>query len=234
MPTFEEIYAAHADDYDKLVEREDRNHQVLAAIQKIHPLDAANVIELGAGTGRITRQIAPFVKTIRAFDGSAHMLGVARMRLEKQNCTNWSLEVADNASLPATDASADVSIAGWSFGHQTAWANDWRQAIGAAVNEMLRVLRPGGTAIILETLGTGVSDPAPPNETLAAYYEWLEQERGFQKTWIRTDYEFASLDEAVRLFRFFFGDSRAQRVLDQGSVIVPECTGVWYYKRPST
>ncbi len=234
MPTFEEIYAAHADDYDNLVEREDHEGQVLAAIQKIHPLEGSDVVELGAGTGRITRQLVPFVKTIRAFDGSAHMLSVARQRLEKTGHSNWLLDVADNVALPVADASADLSVAGWSFGHQTAWAEEqWRQTIGAAVNEMQRVLRPGGSAIILETLGTGVSEPAPPNEALAAYYQWLEQDRGFQKTWIRTDYEFSSLDEAVRLFRFFFGEARAQRVFERGSVIVPECTGVWYSKRIS-
>lgn len=233
MPTFEEIYAAHADDYDRLVEREDYQNQLLAAIQRIHALEGSDVVEFGAGTGRITRQLVPFVKSIHAFDASAHMLDVARQRLGKTGFVNWSLEVADNAALPIADASADISIAGWSFGHQTAWAEDrWRQTIGSGVNEMQRVLRPGGTAIIIETLGTGVSEPNPPNETLAAYYEWLEKERGFQKTWIRTDYQFASLEEGAALFRFFFGESRAQRVLDNGSVIVPECTGVWSYKRP--
>jgi ubiquinone/menaquinone biosynthesis C-methylase UbiE len=229
MPTFEEIYAAHADDYDRLVEREDHQGNVIAAIRAIHSLDNASVVELGAGTGRITRQLVPLVKSICAFDASAHMLSVARNRLEKTGFTNWSLEVADNAALPGKDATVDIAIAGWSFGHQTAWAeNQWQDTIGAAVHEMLRVLRPGGSAIVLETLGTGVSEPAPPNDTLAAYYDWLENRRGFQKTWIRTDYKFASIDEGVELFRFFFGEGRAQRVLDSGSAIVPECTGVWY------
>ena len=233
MPTFEEIYAAHADDYDRLVEREDHQSNIIAAIRKLQPLTHAAVVELGAGTGRITRQLVPWIKSIRAFDGSQHMLGVARKRLEKSGFANWSLEVADNAALPVENTSVDLSIAGWSFGHQTAWAEDqWRVTIGAAVDEMLRVLRPGGMAIILETLGTGVSEPAPPNESLAAYYAWLEQVRGFQKTWIRTDYEFVSLEEAVELFRFFFGEGRAQRVIDAGSLIVPECTGVWYHKIP--
>ncbi len=233
MPTFEEIYAAHADDYDRLVEREDHQSNVIAAIRQLQPLDNAAVVELGAGTGRITRQLVPWIKSMRAFDGSEHMLGVARKHLEKSGFTNWSLEVADNAALPVENASVDLSIAGWSLGHQTAWAEDrWRVTIGAAVDEMLRVLRPGGTAAILETLGTGVSEPAPPNESLAAYYQWLEQVRGFQKIWIRTDYKFASIEEGVELFRFFFGQTRAQRVLDAGSPIVPECTGIWYHIIP--
>ncbi len=232
MPTFEQIYAAHADDYDRLVDREDHRGNMIEAIRELHPLDGAEVVEMGAGTGRITRQLVPLIKHIRAFDASEHMLSVARKRMEMTGFTNWSLEVADNAALPVADASVDVSIAGWSFGHQTEWAEDrWRQTIGAGIDEMLRVLRPGGTAIILETLGTGSRQPAPPNEMLGAYYDWLEKERGFSSTWIRTDYQFESVEEGAELFRFFFGDGLAQLVIDGGSPIVPECTGLWYRHR---
>jgi len=33
-----------------------------------------DVVEFGAGTGRITRLLAPEVQSIRAFDASEHML----------------------------------------------------------------------------------------------------------------------------------------------------------------
>ncbi|MCC6612602.1 MAG: class I SAM-dependent methyltransferase [Anaerolineae bacterium] len=232
MPTFEQIYAKHAADYDRLVEREDHRGNMIEAIREIHPLDGAQVIEFGAGTGRITRQLLPLIKHIRAFDASAHMLSIARARLEETGFTNWSLEVADNAALPVPDASADISIAGWSFGHKTEWTPDrWQQEIGAGVDEMLRVIRPGGSAIILETLGSGSRQPAPPSEVLGAYYDWLENERGFSSTWIRTDYQFESVAEGAELFGFFFGDAMRQLVIDGGSPVVPECTGIWYRKR---
>jgi len=124
MPTFEEIYAAHADMYDHLVEREDVRGNLVQALQEIRPLDGLEVVEFGAGTGRITRQIVPLVQHIRAFDNSAHMLETARRRLENTGFTNWALEVADNAAIPLPDASADMTIAGWTFGHQTEWNAD--------------------------------------------------------------------------------------------------------------
>ena len=93
---------------------------------------------------------------------------------------------------------------------------------------MKRVLRPGGTVIIVETLGTGSEEPHPPTEALAAYYALLEREHGFSRIWIRTDYRFASLPEAEDLTRFFFDDDLADRVATEELVVLPECTGIWY------
>ena len=94
--------------------------------------------------------------------------------------------------------------------------------------EMKRVLRPGGTAVIFETLGTGSEEPNPPTETLAAYYAYLENEQGFSTTWIRTDYQFESVSEAGELAGFFFGDDLAAQVTANEWVILPECTGIWW------
>jgi ubiquinone/menaquinone biosynthesis C-methylase UbiE len=232
MPTFEEIYDQHADMYDRLVEREDVRGNLITAIGEAHPLSGAEVVEFGAGTGRVTRQLVPLVRHIRAFDASAHMLSVARRRLEETGFTNWALDVADNAALPVPDASVDLSVAGWTFGHQTEWnADRWQVEIGAGVDEMLRVLRPGGTAVVIETMGTGNRTPAPPNAQLAAYYAWLENTRGFAYKWIRTDYHFESVDEGIELFRFFFGDALAELVARENNVVISECTGVWWRKK---
>jgi ubiquinone/menaquinone biosynthesis C-methylase UbiE len=229
MPTFEEIYAAHAEAYDALVEREDYEGHLLPALAGIARLRGARVVELGAGTGRLTRLIAPLAQEIRAYDASAHMLEVARSRLESTGLANWELGVADNKRLPVEDAAADVAIAGWSLGHAVDWfPESWRLEIGAALYEMGRVLRPGGTAITIETMTTGSETAAPPTEGLAEYYRWLETERGFTGILIRTDYRFESLDEADRLTRFFFGDELADRVRRAGQTVLPESTGIWW------
>ena len=229
MPTFEEIYAAHADTYDALVEREDYQGHLLPALDGIARLRGARVVELGAGTGRLTRLIAPVAKELHAYDASAHMLGVARQRLEATGLTNWKLGVADNKLLPAEDGAADIAIAGWSLGHAVAWfPGSWRLEIGAALDEMRRVLRPGGIAITLETMTTGSETAAPPTAGLAEYYRWLESERGFTGISIRTDYRFASVEEADRLVRFFFGDELADRVRRAGRIVLPESTGIWW------
>jgi ubiquinone/menaquinone biosynthesis C-methylase UbiE len=224
---FQDIYTNKAALYDAMVAREDYQGNLLPAIQRIASLATANVIEFGAGTGRLTRLLAPHVARITACDVSHHMLLTGRPTLPQT--INWSLAVADNNAMPFVNNSADVTIAGWSFGHATGWTPDnWREVIGAAVAEMQRLTRDGGTLIILETLGTGRETPAPPNQALADYYHWLESEHGFNREWLRTDYQFGSVEEADRLMRFFFGDDFAERVRAQNWQIVPECTGLWW------
>lgn len=233
MTDFQHIYTHQAEQYDRLVAREDYQGQILAALQRIRPLEGLDVVEFGAGTGRLTRLLAPLARSVQAFDASAAMLRVAAKTVEDMGRTNCTFGVADNRRLPVPDAVADLAVAGWSFGHTVGWFPDtWRAEIGQMLAEMRRVLRPGGTAVILETLGTGRETPQPPHAGLAAYYGWLEGEQGFSATWIRTDYEFASLDEADELTRFFFGDELADRVRREGLVRLPECTGIWWQHTP--
>ncbi len=226
---FQDIYQNKAAQYDAMVSREDYQGNILPALEAICPLTDADVIEFGAGTGRLTRLLLPVVKSIRAFDNAQAMLDAAQPRLQATGFTNWALLPGDNRNLPAESVSADIAIAGWSFGHATGWyAERWQVEIGAAVAEMQRILKPGGTAIILETMGTGSENPAPPNQTLADYYAWLENEQGFSYKWIRTDYKFESLGEADELTRFFFGDELADRIVEEQMTILPECTGIWW------
>jgi ubiquinone/menaquinone biosynthesis C-methylase UbiE len=222
MSHYKEIYDNQAQDYERLIAREDYQAHLLKALNQIRPLEGIDMVELGAGTGRLTCMMAPLAKTILACDISRHMLG-------RTGVQNWTLAVADNRALPVADHVADLSIEGWSLGHFTSWyAESWRDEIGQALTEMKRVLRPGGTVVILETLGTGEETPRPPGDALAAYYAWLEEELGFSSTWFRTDFRFGSLAEAEELIQFFFGDPLADRVVRENLVFLPECTGVWW------
>jgi len=105
-------------------------------------------------------------------------------------------------------------------------ADDWRAHVGRALAEMRRALEPGAPLVVIETLGTGSETPAPPNPGLAEYYAWLEAQ-GFARMTIRTDYRFASVDDAATVTGFFFGPTFAERVRAQGWARVPECTGIW-------
>lgn len=233
MPDAREIYRTQPEAYDALVRCEDRHGNLLPAIRSLVSLEGVDVVELGAGTGRLTELLAPHVRSIRAFDAAAPMLEVARGRLARAGLLErCSLAVADNAALPLPDACADLTIAGWTYGHQTVWhPTEWRAPIERALGEMTRVLRPGGVAIVIETLGTGFETPFEPPPELARYYAMLEEEWSFARTWIRTDYELPSLAEGERLVRAFFGDARADRLVATGSTILPECTGLWSLRR---
>ncbi len=212
------IYDEQAARYDRLVAREDHAGNLWRALDGLGIGDGP-VVEFGAGTGRLTRWLADRGATVLAFDGAAPMLRLAA----EQVTGRVAFAVADNRRLPLPDGCADVALEGWSFGH---WVGDGADAM---VAEMLRVLRPGGRAVIVETLGTGVEAPAPVPR-LAAFYADLEARHGFTRQVVRTDYRFADHAEAVELAGFFFGSAMVERVRDAW---LPECTGVWSMVKPS-
>jgi len=222
-----EVYARQAEQYERLIRREDYQGNILPALAAITSLRGKQVVELGAGTGRLTRLLAPLVRSIHAFDLSAHMLRLAGSSLVETGLHNWGLALADHRRLPVKGAVADVIIAGWSVCYLVTWnPSGWQADLQLALDEMERVLRPGGTILLLETLGTGHEMPNPPKHLLE-YYRYLEG-HGFQSTWIRTDYRFASLEEAEQLSRFFFGDELARAVVEKQWKTLPECTGIWW------
>lgn len=136
-------------------------------------------------------------------------------------------------ALPFPCAWADVVTAGWAIGHLRGWyAEDWRAHIGQILSEMQRVVAPGGMLVIMETLTTGSLTPAPPTEGLAEYYAWLEGEWGFRRRAIRTDYQFASVEEAVATTEFFFGVDLSAKIREQGWARLPEWTGLWSKQVP--
>ena len=75
-------------------------------------------------------------------------------------------------------------------------------------------------------MGTGFESPTPPQH-LKEYYQQLSS-FGFKSNWFRTDYKFDNLAEAVDLVKFFFGEDLANEVEKKGSLILPECTGIWW------
>ncbi|KAG8345985.1 hypothetical protein ERJ75_001523300 [Trypanosoma vivax] len=122
-------------------------------------------------------------------------------------------------------------VCAWSLSYvmRACWGEDrWHGIVDATLMGLLDLL---GTAtpsapcalVIIETLGTNTVEPRREN-TLT---KRLESHYGFERRWVRTDYNFNDMAEAVRLTRFFFGDSMAKRLEATGSTTLPECTGIW-------
>jgi len=220
----EEVYRSHARAYDELVTAEDCEGNLLPALEGIAALRGVEILEVGVGTGRIARLLLGRARRVVGVDREQGMLAVARGSVGPA-CT---LLRGDARALPVRSSWADVAIAGWVFGHFRSWmAADWRVHIAAALSEMRRALRPGGTLIVIETLGTGTAQPAPPSPELAEYYRWLEDDHRLARSEVRTDYDFADVETAARVSGFFFGDDFAGKVRHNRWSRIPEHTGVW-------
>ncbi|MCY9660879.1 class I SAM-dependent methyltransferase [Paenibacillus chondroitinus] len=227
MPNHDEIYKLEAETYDLLISKQPSLQDV---IESIHPVEGLDILDLGAGSGRLTRVLAPKAKSILAVDASEAMLQVTAQNLQAAGLHNWSTQVADHRALPVPDNSYDLIVSGWSICYLgSSDMPNWQENIRQVMAEIKRALRPGGCAIIFENFGTGSTVPNPPS-FLRAYYDLLENELGMSHTWIRTDYQFDSLEEAERLSRFFFGDELAQQVVQEGWIQLPECAGIWWLR----
>lgn len=223
------IYQSDGDRYEALVSHEDHRGNIWRAIDEIINVNGLDILDLGAGTGRLTLLLAPRARSIRAFDASVEMLRICRDRLIAGGLSNWDVQVADHRHLPVQDHSADLVVSGWSVSYLAVWnqENGWAE-LDQWLLEMKRVLRIDGIIILLESLGTGNEEPIRL-EHVESTYRWLDR-NNFENKWIRTDYQFASVDEAAELAGFFFGEGMADSIRERQSVFLPECTGVWWRK----
>ena len=99
-----------------------------------------DVVEIGCGVGRLTRAIAPQVRSVRALDVSSEMLRLAREHNAALGGVTWV--EGDGTSLSGIDdASADAVVSHVVFQH----IPDPAITLGY-VAEIGRVLRPGGWA----------------------------------------------------------------------------------------
>ena len=231
MSDTHQIYQGFADRYEALVHREDYQGRLLPAVLVISDLQGKDVLELGAGTGRLTRLLAPLAGRLIGTDLSFHMLSYGKSLLAGSTPDRWAFNLASHLALPYADGSADLVISGWSFCYAAIdQGKNWRAGLEKALNEARRVLRPGGVLILIESLGTGFEQPDRP-PVLVDYLRYLD-EHGFDSTWIRTDYCFKDQAEAEDLTRFFFGEASMPMWDTDAGVIVPECTGLWWQKSP--
>lgn len=225
MPDHNQIYRTQADMYERLISKQPNLSDILKEVRDYRDLD---VIDLGAGSGRLSSIIAAEAKSLICTDSSSAMLDLLEKKLAPLHLNNWTTIVADHRDLPVETASIDLVVSGWSIGYLANTTNPtWQSNIKSIMSEINRILRPNGTIIIFETMGTGTEYPNPP-DYMPRYYQTLEEEYGFQHRWIRADYRFSSIEEAKELTNFFFGDEMSERVVNNNWTTVPECAGIWW------
>ncbi len=101
-----------------------------AAVAWLAGGDAKVVLELGAGTGKLTRQLVDEGHAVFATEPDEAMLAVLRERVPEV-----SAKVATAEDIPANDRSVDVVVAAQAF--------HWFDHV-VALPEIARVLKPGG------------------------------------------------------------------------------------------
>jgi len=217
----------------------DHEDNLARELNAITDLRGKTVVELAAGTGRLTGLLAKEAALVHACDISENALAFAEAKFLEEDRDNTVFHVADSRNLPIEDSVADLTVEGWSLLHVALGEDgqrleEWKQQVDSVLDEAIRVTKPGGDVVLLETLGTGKHRPAPPNVFLAELYDHIERNRNFaRRPWIKTDYKFSDLDEAVRLTGMFWGKRLSDFVTKNRMLILPECTGLWHWQKPT-
>jgi ubiquinone/menaquinone biosynthesis C-methylase UbiE len=98
------------------------------------------VLDLGCGAGVLTERLVAGGYSVDAVDMSPDMLEFTKQRLAKYDSSKYRLARAECQELPFADAAFDVVACIGVFGYM--------DDVDAAIAEIKRVLRPGGTLIL--------------------------------------------------------------------------------------
>jgi ubiquinone/menaquinone biosynthesis C-methylase UbiE len=134
------------------------------------PAADAVVLDFGCGVGRLSSAIAARTRHVVGIDISEPMLRTSRSVVPDEVRDRFSPVLSSSAALPLRDASVDLAYTSLVLQHMPA-----ELAVGY-IREFMRVLRPGGTAMVQ------VADE--PDSSLkgrafrflpAGLYGWLQQ-----------------------------------------------------------
>jgi ubiquinone/menaquinone biosynthesis C-methylase UbiE len=105
-----------------------------------------DLLDVACGPGVVSAAIAPGAASVIAFDATAEMLEKARSRCAKAGLANVDFKRGDAEHLPFEDARFDGVVTRLAIHH---FADPQR-----ALNEMFRVLRPGGMGVIVDIVSS--------------------------------------------------------------------------------
>jgi ubiquinone/menaquinone biosynthesis C-methylase UbiE len=138
-------FGRQAETFDKWAENADE--QVTAHFRTaLGEASRGNLLDVACGPGVVTVAVAPGAAWMTAFDATERMLEKAKSRCARAGLRNVDFKCGDAESLPFEDARFDGLVTRLAIHH---FANPQR-----ALNEMFRVLRRGGTAVVVDVVSS--------------------------------------------------------------------------------
>ncbi len=142
--------------------RDEISPDLLWAVDLIDPRPHFEVLDVAAGTGLLSRALAPRVRRVTAVDITAPMMEAGVTAAERQGIGNVRFQAGAAEDLPFPDASFDLVVTRFSIHHFA--------SPSASLREMARVCRFEGRVGIIDIV-------SPGDEALASRYNHLERLR---------------------------------------------------------
>jgi ubiquinone/menaquinone biosynthesis C-methylase UbiE len=136
-------FARQAQNFDTWAAKADDPGRFGAALGEAR---RGRLLDVACGPGVVTAALAPDASAVVAFDATEPMLEKAKARCAKAGLGNVAFRSGDAENLPFDDAEFDGVVTRLAIHH---FANPQR-----ALDQMFRVLRPGGTAVIVDVVSS--------------------------------------------------------------------------------
>jgi len=123
------------------------------------PLPAGSLLDVGTGAGHTAFAFAPHVARVEALDLTQEMLDQVARGARERGISNLRCQLGDAESLPYPDDAFDVVTSRLCAHHF--------QDVRAFAREVARVLRPGGTFLLMDSM-------APEDDALDTFFNAFE------------------------------------------------------------
>ena len=184
--------------------------------QKIFPAIKPNgvCVELGAGTGFLTRILAKECTKVYAYDRAGAMIDFAKKQFELEGITNVEFDVCDHMSVNPKEK-ADLVVAGWSLlsSANPNWELEWLGILNELVEHTFALLNDRGTFAVITT--ASMFGELPPGQIYLPrrkmMLEALQRDYGFIPHFVDTRWVFDSVRHKRRMLRFWGGRGLVQQ-----------------------
>lgn len=207
----------HPDVYEVEVRGVDRAGVIEAAMDRVHPLAGADLVDIGCGSGYHLPRFAQLGARVVGVEPYAPLLEVARERVAGLPGVRVLDGVAQDLPLP--DHSVDVAHARWAY--------FFGAGSEPGLAELARVLRPGGTAFVVDndatrsTFGRWFRRAYPTYDPVAVERFWSRH--GWAREPLTISWDFDSREDFEAVVGIEFPETAAQGILAEH-----EGTGVDY------
>jgi SAM-dependent methyltransferase len=204
----------------------DRPGLVEAALQRIHPLEGADLVDIGCGSGFHLPRFADLgAHEVVGVEPHPPLLDLARARVAGRD----GIQVLDGTAqaLPLPDASMDVAHARWAY--------FFGAGCEPGLAELGRVLRRGGTAFVIDndatrsTFGTWFRRAYPAYDPLAVERFWTRQ--GWTRERLVIEWQFDTRDDFESVVRIEFPETAAEGILaEHAGTGVDYAVNLWWHR----
>lgn len=205
----------------------DRAGVIEAAMGSLHPFDGADLVDIGCGSGfHLPRFAALGCASVVGVEPHPPLVELAAERVKGMSGSSAVRVVEGVAqSLPLPDHSVDMAHARWAY--------FFGAGCEPGLAELSRVLRPGGTAYVVDndatrsTFGRWFARAYPTYDPLAVERFWTRQ--GWSQERLTIEWSFDSRDDFEQVVRIEFPETAAEGILaEHPGTSVDYAVSLWH------